>query len=258
MSSISSVGGNSSMMMQGMQGMRGMKRPDPAEMAENLFSKLDTSGQGYIEKVDLQSAFDKVSSNTNTSSFTSSVDDMFSQLDTDSNGKVTKEEFTSSLKKLSDELDQQFQSGRMQEAMQMGGMGEGMGGMPPPGGMPPGGNGGGMTKDQLTSAAKEIGSSDSTASSSLTNLVNNFDEADADGDGKVSFQEAMAYQQSSSSTSGTTATSSISSTPSTGTTTASSSASDTEAKVKMQIMKLMHAYMADNSSALSSTLSVSA
>lgn len=42
--SISSVNSNSSVMM------KGMPHPDPAKMAEDLFSKLDTTGKGYIEK----------------------------------------------------------------------------------------------------------------------------------------------------------------------------------------------------------------
>ncbi|MDO8788150.1 MAG: EF-hand domain-containing protein [Sulfuritalea sp.] len=64
---------------------------------------------------------------------------------------------------------------------------------PPPGGMPPGGDSGGLTKDQVTAAAKEVGSTDSKASSALTSLAKNFDTADINQDGKVSFQELVAY-----------------------------------------------------------------
>ena len=93
MSSIGSIGSTSSMA----HSMRGMKRPDPAEMAANLFSKLDTSGQGYISKSDLQSAVDKVSASTSATSSSSSIDDLFSTLDSDSDGKVTQQEFSESL-----------------------------------------------------------------------------------------------------------------------------------------------------------------
>jgi len=31
-------------------------RPDPAKMATDLFSKLDTTGKGYIEQSDLETA----------------------------------------------------------------------------------------------------------------------------------------------------------------------------------------------------------
>jgi Ca2+-binding EF-hand superfamily protein len=94
--------------------------------------------------------------------------------------------------------------------MQAGGRQGGSGDMPPmpPGGMaPPGGaDSAGMTKDQLTQMQKEGGSN-----SKLDNLVQNFDKADTNGDGKVSMTEAMAYDKSSS-----TSSSSSSSTDSTG------------------------------------------
>lgn len=252
---MSSIGGisNSSAMMQGMGGMRGAHRPDPTKMAENLFSQLDTSGQGYIQKSDLQSAFDKLSSSGSTNSSTN-VDDLFSSLDTNSDGKVTKQEFTDTLKKLQDSLEQQFQDGRMQMAMQAGGM-QGMGGMAPPP-PPQGGNDKGFTKDELSSKLEEVGSSDSKQSSLISSIIQNFDKADTDGDGKVSFQEAMAYQQSTS-TSGSSQSTSSASSQST-TTSSTSAGNSSEAKVMMQIMKLMHAYMANNSSTTSSTLSVTA
>jgi len=205
--------------------MQGMRRPDPAKMAENLFAKLDTGGQGYIEKADLQSAFDKISSSSDKSS---SVDELFTKLDTNSDGKVTKSEFTDSLKKVAEELDNQFMSSRMSG---------GMGGMPPGGmgGMRPGGQGGGLTKDQLSSTADAIGSSNSSASSSIKDLVNNFDKADTDGDGKVSAQEAMKYQQK---------TAASGSSPSSASDASSASSNDLETRVMMQIMKLMQAYSA--------------
>lgn len=227
-----------------MQGMRGMKRPDPAEMAENLFSKLDTSGQGFIQKTDLQSAFDQISSSSPSSGASSSVDDLFAQLDTDSDGKVTKQEFSDTLQKLAEQMDQQFQTMRMQGAMAGGGMG-GMGGMGGPGGAggmppppPPQAGGQGFTKDELSSQLEEIGSTDSTQSSLLSSVIENFDEADTDENGKVSFQEAMAYEQSSR-TSAAMNQSGDSASAATG---SSVSGNDNDAKVMLQIMKLMQAY----------------
>lgn len=259
MSSISGIGGgNSSMMIQGMvgmQGMRGMKRPDPTEMANDLFSKLDTSGQGYIEKADLQNAFDQAASKVNASGSSTSADDLFSQLDTDGDGKVTKQEFSDSVKKLAEELEQQFQNGRMQGSMpQMGGI-RGIGGMPP--GPPPGaGEDQGMTKEQLSSAAKGVSGSDSSLSSMLTNIAQNFDTADANHDGKVTMQETLAYQQSQS-TSGS-GTSTTATSENAGTT--ASSSDNFEAKLMMQIMKLAHAYGIgqEGSSAATSSLLVTA
>lgn len=256
MNSISSVS-SSSAMQQGMGGVRGMQRPDPSKMAENLFSQLDTSGQGYIQKGDLQSAFDQLSSSSSdSSSGSTNIDDLFASLDTNSDGKVTKKEFTDTLKKLQDSLEQQLQDGRMQMATQAGGMGamNGMVGMPPP--PPQGGNDQGFTKDELSSKLEKAGSSDSTQSNLISNIIQNFDKADTDHDGKVSFQETMAYQQSTNTSgSGEVA----ASTPSHSRTTSSTpSGNNSDAKVMMQMMKLMQAYMTDNSSSSSSTLSVSA
>jgi hypothetical protein len=94
----------------------------------------------------------------------------------------------------------------------------------------------------------------------LTKIVENFDAADTNEDGKVSFTEAMAYDQSStSSTSSTTSSSDVSSTSSSDT----ESTQTADAKIFRQIMELMRSYGADDSStgvlgALASTISTSA
>jgi Ca2+-binding EF-hand superfamily protein len=214
-SSISSIGGNT-YGMAGMQGMRNMRKPDPSEMADNLFSKLDTAGQGHIEKADLQAAFDSISTGTDG---TTDVDSIFSQLDGDSDGKVTKQELTDKLQQLADQLDEQFQSMRMQQGM------SGMGGMPPP----PPENDTGFTQEELSSQLEEIGAGDSTRASLISSIAENFDAADSDGDGRVSFREAMAYQESTGADSA-------------GTTAASTAAAETDSKVMLQIMRLMQAY----------------
>jgi len=208
-----------------------------------LFAKLDTKSQGYLEKSDLLSAFAKISGDSSSSS----ADEVFQALDSDSDGKVTESEFSSTLSKLQEQLDSQFNQMRMQGH---GGHGpQGMGGMPPP---PPPQDDAGFTKDELSSQLEEIGSTDSQRSSFISNVVQNFEAADTDGDGKVSFSEAQAYNSKSSS-SGDNASDSASS----STTTASN-----DTQVMFKIMQLMHAYGSfnDNSSnsALSSLLSVSA
>ena len=70
MSTISSMSSISSTMnTSAMSQTRGHhKKPDASEMASSLFSALDTKSQGYIEKSDLQSAFDQISSTTSSSS----------------------------------------------------------------------------------------------------------------------------------------------------------------------------------------------
>lgn len=260
MSSIGSVGSvGSSYTSSMMQSTR--QRPDPTKLAEQLFSQLDTSGQGFIQKADLQTAFDKVAatagSSPSTSSTSTSVDDIFTALDTDSNGKVSRQEFTDTLTKLQNDLDQQYQDSRVQTAIQAGGA-ERTGGRPPPP-PPPSGGGPDMTKDELTSAVSQTSSSDS-ASKMMSNVLANFEAADTNGDGTVSFVEAMAYQQSSSSSGN--ASSNASTNASTNAVSSSSSGSSSEEKVMMQIMKLMQAYNIgidpSQNNGLTSSLSVSA
>ena len=200
-----------------------MKRPDPTQMASKLFSKLDTKNQGYLEKSDLQSALNSVSGDSS-----SNVDALFSQLDGNSDGKVTKDEMSDTLKKIADELDSQFNQMRTQNGMAA------EGGMPPP--PPPSGgqDDAGFTKDELSSQLEEIGSSDSQRSSLISKVVNNFEAADTDQDGKVSFKEAMAYDQKESSSTSSVTTDSTSS--------GTAKAETSELKLMQQILQLMQAY----------------
>lgn len=179
--SIGSVGGYGSASMYSSQ--RAQQRPDPSQIADTLFSKLDTENKGYLEVSDLETAFANLDSSSDTS-----AGDVFGQLDGDSDGKITKEELTSGLKSLAEELDSQF------SAMRMGGMQ----GMPPP---PPRGEGEdqGLTQDELTSIAEN--SDDSRLSAMMSELASNFETADSDSDGLLTRDEAMAYQEASGTTS---------------------------------------------------------
>jgi Ca2+-binding EF-hand superfamily protein len=212
-------------------------------MASLLFSRLDTKNQGYIEKSDLASAFNNIASQKSDST---SSDDVFAALDGDSDGKVTENELSSVLAKLQEQLDSQFHQSRMQG---MGGHGgpQGMAGMSPP---PPPGDDAGFTKDELTEQLQSADSSDSARTSLLSKVVENFEAADSNSDGKVSFQEAMAYDQANSSSAGSDSASSTQST-----------ADSDGAKIMMKIMQLMHAYGGNPDSAssgLANLLSVSA
>ena len=162
----SAIGGAGGCSSATMGGMNGMQRPDPSKMVDNLFSKLDTKGQGYIEKSDLQGAFDQASSKT------PSVEDIFKALDGDGDGKVTKQEMSDGVTKLADQLESQFQS------MRMSGKGGGMGG---------------MSKSDISGMAE---STTGSASQTLNTLAQNFDAADTNQDGKISAQEAMSFQAS--------------------------------------------------------------
>lgn len=209
-----------------------------SQMASQLFSRLDTKSQGYIEKTDLQSAFDKLA----TSGSVSSADEVFSSLDSDQDGKITESELSSSLQKLADQIDSQLDGMRMSSAMgAMGGPG-GPGGMPPP----PPADDEGFTQDELSSQLDEIGSTDSKRSSLISNIVANFDEADTDGNGKVSMQEAMAYDQANSSSTSNSAGSSH------------ATSTENEFAVMLKVMQLAQSYGAfsTNSTSQSSSLSV--
>ncbi|MBN9697731.1 MAG: EF-hand domain-containing protein [Zoogloea sp.] len=230
-------------------------RPDPSQMASKLFSKLDTKGQGYIEESDLQSAFSQVFSATGSSTASSDASSLFSALDSDSNGQVTESEFSSSVQKLAEALDNQAFGSRMAGGMGgaggMGAMGA-MGGMPPP--PPPQEDDGGFTKDELSSQLEEIGSTDTERSSLISSVVDNFEAADANGDGKVSRAEAMAYQQSSSaSTSSATSTSTSTSSSASGSSTDKlSTTAHSDARMMHRLMELMRAYGTEADSAGSS------
>ena len=175
--------------------MNGAQRPDPSKMANSLFSKLDTKGQGYIEKGDLQSALDQIPAKKS-SGAVPSADDIFQALDNDGDGKVTQQEMSDSVTKLVDQLNSQLQNMRM------------------------GGKGGGMSKSDPGS---RVDGADRTAQM-LNSLTQNFDAADTDHDGKVSTQEAMAYQASSEIT------------------LSSAEAQSSEARVMARIMDLMATY----------------
>ncbi len=223
-SAIGGIGGNSSMMMQG---MGRMQRPDPSKMAEDLFSKLDTGGKGYIEKLDLQTAFQGIPTSSSTS-----ADDVFASLDGDGDGKVTRQEMSDSIKKLSDALDSEFQSMRMSRGM------GGMGGM---GGMRKGGDDAGFTQEQLSGKLESIGGTAGNGGSMLSGIIDNFDKVDTNGDGKVSAEEARAYRQSTQS----------------ATTTATANGGS-DAQVMMQIMDLARAYGLGGSNATGAGLSLTA
>jgi Ca2+-binding EF-hand superfamily protein len=225
MTSINSIGGG----MQAMGGygmgggMRGMKRPDASEVASQVFSKLDTKNQGYLEKSDFVSALQSLDqSGSSKASSSASADDLFSALDSDGDGKITKSELTDTLKQVEQQLDQQLQQMRVQGGMQAGGM------RPPP----PPQDDQGLTKDELTTRASEVSSSDSKQADFLNSVAASFEKADANQDGKVTFKEAMDFKKSQETSSSQTDTSSAS----------QSSNSPLSDAISQRILQLISAY----------------
>ncbi|MET0070500.1 MAG: EF-hand domain-containing protein [Candidatus Thiodiazotropha sp.] len=241
MNGISGIGG-----MNQMQAFHGARRPDPEEMAQQLFSRLDASDQGYIGKSDLLSALETVSSVTEPSgpdNDDSALDELFTQLDSDGDGKVTEEEFTDSMVRIDQQINGLFSQMRMNEAM------TGMAPPPPP--PPPEGMNGtedlGFTKEELQAQLEGIGNSDEKRSTLIENIIANFEEADSDGDGRVNLNEAMAFDQSGSEA-----------TENSSTSIASNTDMELSEKVMLQIMRLMQSYNlgGDAESDAASSLSV--
>ena len=240
MSSVSSISTSSIASMYSEQTSQRRQKPDASAMAEDLFAKLDTTGKGYIEQSDLTSALSNTSSTSTTG--TTSASEIFSQLDSDGDGKVTQDELKTSIQKLAESLDSQFDEMRMQ------------GGMPPP--PPPSESDAGFTEEELTAQLAEIGSTDSARSGLISNVVNNFDAADTNEDGKVSLQEAMAYDKAHPTSSASSTTDSTSSTDSATGATSVASNDKTDAQVFRQLMELLKTYSSadDSTKNLLSTL----
>jgi Ca2+-binding EF-hand superfamily protein len=176
------------------QAVRAFSPPEaaqPQQAADKLFSRLDEMGQGAIGSAELQTAFDKIKTDA-----TGSADKLFSKLDADSDGKITKSEFSGSINQLAEQLDHHYMRMRM----------HGEGGMPPPSADA------GFTREELTGQ--------------LSNLVGNFDKADANGDGRVSIKEARALAHSA------------------GSSTASplAAAGNQNVELMLQVVRLMQAY----------------
>ena len=119
---------------------------------EDLFAKIDTNGDGSVDKAESKVLSDKIKSETG-----KDTSDMFAKLDTDSDGKLTQTE---------------FDAGKPEGSAQ-GAKGPGGPGGPPPGGGPggPGGPGG-------------AGKSESTANKT-------YDKLDTNQDGTVSELERL-------------------------------------------------------------------
>jgi len=163
-----------------------------SQISSNIFSKLDTSNQGPIDATTLSKALSGSTDNQTSDE----VSDLVSSMDTDGDSKITKSELSQGIENLFNQL---------QSASQQAGGAQGMPPPPPPpggaGGPPPPRNGEdeedtGLTQDQMQTMASST--DDSKLSELLNNVASNFEAADTNGDGKVTQQEAMEYQQSQS------------------------------------------------------------
>ena len=184
-----------------------------------VYSALTTRIDQSTRKVDTYGAT-TISSNSS-----SSINDLFSSLDSDGDGSITETEFSDALNSLLALLNEQSGSSTRGQ--------EGMGSMPPP---PPDREDSGFSLEELNAQLEELGDSDPARASLLSSIIANFDAADSDGDGKVTFEEAMALQD--------TLTESNTSAQST------SSTEDTQAEIVLaRILQLAQSYGAFQSAA---------
>jgi Ca2+-binding EF-hand superfamily protein len=214
-----------------------------SKMVDDAFSKIDTKGQGYLDKADLESALGGISGSGQTDA-SASADAMLKALDGNSDGKVTKQEMSDGLEKLASALDSQFDNMRTRDGQHAHNGSPSHAG----GGKPSGADGAGFSKDELTTMATQAADSGSQAAANLSSLVASFDQADTDGDGKVSFQEAQAFRAGDASASASSA--SGSSAPGLG-------ASD-DHKVMGQIMRLIASYGSADAEPQAGNVSVAA
>lgn len=221
-----------------MSGISSLTSNLTSSLASSLFSRLDTKKHGYLDRSDLENAFSV--SGTASDNSTSSIDDLFSTLDSNGDGKVTESELQSGLQTLSDALDDQMGSLRMNEAM---------GGMPPP---PPAADDEGFTLDELMQQLSALTPSNATSeadsdrSNLISSIVANFDQADVNGDGKVSLAEAMAFADTNGMTPGASSSQSVYATNETAGSNSDgmmdTSANDADMKVMLQILQLAQSY----------------
>ncbi len=166
-----------------------VKRPDAATAAKNIMSALDTDGNGSLGTAEFQTAIDQMSATSGNAS--ASTADVFAAIDANKDGTISTSELSDQLQTLADSIG--FAQG-------MGG--PGMLGMPPPA-SGSSANDTGFTKDELTSQLAALNDSgtlnanDTARASLLTNVLSQFGTADANSDGRVTAQEAMALDQSS-------------------------------------------------------------
>ena len=221
-----------------------------------VFAKIDTANKGSIDEGSFETAVKQAvaDSQSNQNFSTNQIQAAFKSLDTNGDGQVTQQEFANALSSPQGHHHhhRHQQTGDLSAEMPAMMAMQGMGQMPPPPGTLDTKNGGGADKgftiDELKSQLTEIGTSDPKRSSLINNVLTNFSKADVDGDGKVSFKEAMDLERSLKSTNSTTTTTSDATTAST--------ADVSQQQYLRQMMNLLQTYGVKNASSASNGTSV--
>jgi Ca2+-binding EF-hand superfamily protein len=200
-----------------------------SQWSDALFSKLDTKNQGFVDKAQIQAAFKASGSGATTTADSEAAEQLFNALDVDGDSKVTKSELSSAIDKLASALNAQLDQTRVAQGSQ----GARPAGPPTGGGAggpPPSGNAddtesyvaaadldgdGSVSAEEAAAYAKQLAAgeadtglskqalteqlgktTDARQASALSKLVDNFDKADADSDGKLTREEGHDYLES--------------------------------------------------------------
>jgi Ca2+-binding EF-hand superfamily protein len=210
------------------------QRPDPAKMASDLFSKLNTDGSGGISASELESALSSASGASSTDA-SSAASSMIQGLDSDGDGQISQDELTSGFKQLAQRFDDHFNASRTSGMGQPPSLQQVFSGIDSDGS-------GGISQSELATA---LGQSQGTSSSSPTSSTSStsYDPADTNQDGAVSDAERLVYEQK---------------TADSGSDAAGAQASQND-MLKHMLMQLAHAYGGTQTTAQSgSALSVAA
>lgn len=138
------------------------------EAAGHLFGKLDSENKGYLE----QSDFSSLLTGLQNDDASTKSQELFSALDSDGDGQLTSTEFSDNFSSL------------LYSA-------QGTIGKRP---APP--EDSGLSKDELTAMLQGVEQEEQKSTAGLQSLLDNFDSADSDGDGKVTMQEARSFRES--------------------------------------------------------------
>lgn len=197
----------------------GMPPPPPPS------GSVSAEDTGYTAEEITALASEVSETDANLASLLTSISENFEAADANSDGKVTAAEamaYQESTQGTTDSTEASTVSAA--------------GGMPPPPPPPPRGEEDkGYTEEELLAMVDEVASTDSNLSSLFETLAANFDEADANGDGRVTGAEAMAYKDASKTESTTTAT------------TSEATIADEDALMKALVAQIIANYSTQNS-----------
>lgn len=204
---------------------------------EQVFSNLDTTGKGYLDAGDFETAFAALDLNDSEEQSDGKltlpgVEDVVAALDMDGDGKVSAEDLSEGMRSLTDSLS--VLQGRPERWSDTA-----------LGAMPATDQSAGFTQEELSKQWDELTVSGSTQDNGavlLSSILNQFATVDTDDDSRVSGVEAMSFAQTLRSdttqdTEETRARETASSADST-----SGSASSSEQLVMRRIMQLVNTY----------------